>query len=104
MARIRRLSHLAVKMLFTSGFALLLSACITCVDCKKECGGEPDDPNRCTNIAVDVTVPNQPAGCIVNPGVSKRCSMTNYKCPTASGPKTCQTIVGAGGNCSCACP
>lgn len=85
-------------------FALLLASCVTCVDCKKECGGGPGDPVNCSDYAVNVTVANEPPGCIVNPGVSKKCSQSGLPCPTNRGPKTCQTLVGAGGNCSCACP
>lgn len=104
MKRFSRFTQVGAQLLFVGFFAVLLAGCVTCTNCQKECGQEPDDPNTCPNIAVNVTVPNEPPGCIVNPGVSKKCSMTNKKCPTSRGPATCQTVVGAGGNCACQCP
>lgn len=94
--------------------ALFLAGCVTtCLDCgAKTCGSGSGDgtlpdgsnPVSCPSIAIDVTTANEPSGCIVNPGVSKKCVSTTSKCPhDILGPKLCKTKVGTGGNCSCTC-
>lgn len=104
------------QILFISLFVVVLAGCGHGKDIGKGHGNEqsegcrlaggdyPDDPVDCSLYAVNVTVANNPPGCIVNPGVSKKCSSNNLACPFNNGPKTCKTVVGSGGNCSCQCP
>jgi hypothetical protein len=67
-------------------------------------GGPGDPPVNCSSIAIDVTVQNSPAGCNVNPGISKKCLNSTSKCPhSILGPNLCKTKVNPGGNCSCTC-
>jgi len=97
-----RLPQVGVQLLFVGFFALLLAGCVTvtCADCKQGCGGGPDDPVTCAAIAIDV-VAGDGTGCAVNPGASKKCSITTAKCG-ALNTKICKTI-GAPGNCTCNC-
>jgi hypothetical protein len=105
MKNIGRVSQIGVRIFFITFFALVVSGCITCVDCAKACPGtDTGVPVSCPMIAVDVG-PNDPLGCAHNPGVSKKCNPNapNKKCPSnIAGPGTC-TTVGAPGNCSCTC-
>jgi hypothetical protein len=118
MTDIPKFARVGVQFFLITLVALALAGCVTtCVDCAaKTCdnsGGNsanfgflPDgsNPVSCPSIAIDVTTANQPSGCIVNPGVSKKCASTTSKCPhDILGPYLCKTKVGTGGNCSCTC-
>ena len=106
-------ARVGVQFFIITFVALFLAGCVTTnVDVGGQCGSGAGDgtlpdgsnPVSCPSIAIDVTTPNQPYGCIVNLGVSKKCASTTSKCPhDILGPKLCMTKVGTGGNCSCTC-
>lgn len=108
MTNIRRVPRAGAQILFASVFALLLAGCVTvtCVDCKKECGENPNDPVNCSLYATDVQFDGDGDPlCKKNIGVSKKCSVTNKRCPLAAGPSTCKTkVMDSNGNCACTCP
>jgi hypothetical protein len=100
-----RLARTTVQLCGLSLAAIYITGCVT-TQCGSSDGTLPDgsNPVNCPSIAVDVTTANNPSGCIVNPGVSKKCSTSTAKCPHDTlGPKLCKTKVGPGGNCSCTC-
>jgi hypothetical protein len=105
--------RVAVQILFVSLFLVVLTGCGhgkghgngSSEGCRLAGGEMPDDPADCTLFAVNVTVANNPPGCIVNPGVSRKCSSNNLACPFNNGPKLCKTkVLDAAGNCGCRCP
>ena len=105
--------RVSVQILFVSLFVVVMTGCGLGKDLGQErsrgCGlvggDHPDDPVNCAMYAIDVTTAGNPPGCIVNPGVSRKCSSNNLACPFNYGPKTCKTVVAdSAGNCACRCP
>lgn len=107
------ISRVVIQILFVSLFLVVLTGCSLWKSSQNDCGasnspdlvagGKPPDPVSCPNNAIPVTQNNSPPGCMAVAG-SKKCSATNLPCPLARGPKTCKTVVGPGGVCSCKCP
>ena len=99
-----KLAKVTIQVASVSALMLILSGCFVRDHFSQDCSGCTADPVVCADYAINVTQANSPSGCIVNPGVSKKCSATNLRCPYSYSTTYCRTVVGPGGNCSCQCP
>ena len=96
----RTIIRMGGQILCMGFFAMLLTGCVTCVDCNKSCG-DGEDPITCVGIPI---APGELAAC-PNNGFKCDATTAGKKCPLSTSTKTCKTIPNplVPGACKCQC-